>query len=120
MVDDGSIGYKMVSFVFRRDKDSTLTLRNGTLDDFAVSVLKYFVKGEKPKQKIGSEKFFNPIYTTSEEELAAFFASKRIRYKKRKRGKADLYLLDFIKDIEKRRPGGMLSIVKIGEKMDIV
>ncbi len=117
---DGSDGYKIEKFVFREDANSSLKLMNFTLEDFSLSVLDYFLTGSKPKQKIGSKTFFNPLYNTSDLEIAAFLASKGEKTKPRKITKRQKYLMDFIRDIEKRRPGGMLSMVKMGEKIGII
>lgn len=120
MLADGSLGYKMINFVFRKDQKSTLLLKNITLEAFAIDVLKYFLMGKKPIHKIGSSEFFNPLYSTSEEEIMAFLDSKGLKYQKKKRAGLDAQILDIIKEIEKRRPGGMISLVKIGERMDII
>ncbi len=117
---DGSDAYKMEKFVFRVDKKSGVLLTNLTMEDFALSVLDYFLTGKKPKQKIGAKTFFNPLYTTSNEEITAFLESKGEKTKPKKLTKRQRYLTDFMKDIEKRRPGGMLSIVKMGEKIGII
>ncbi len=117
---DNSDAYKIEKFVFREDNKSSLLLMNFTLEDFALSVLDYFLSGNKPKQKIGSKTFFNPLYTASDEEIAAFLTSKGEKTKPKKITKKQEYLMEFIKDIEKRRPGGMLSIVKMGEKIGII
>lgn len=118
--NDGSAAHKMISFVFKIDPKSSLTLRNGTLEDFAISVLRYFMEGRKPTKRVGSKTFFNPLYTTSEDEVYAFLDSKRVVYKRRQRKGKDRYMLDFIGGIEARRPGGMLSLVKIGERLGLV
>lgn len=118
--DDSSAGSKMVNFIFRKDAKSSLLLKNAVLEDFSVAVLRYFLTGDKPKYKIGSKTFFNPLYLISEEELEAFLKAKEIKYvKKEFRGK-DLYILNFIRDVEKRRPGGMISLVKMGERIGII
>jgi hypothetical protein len=120
LINDGSSAYKLNAFLFKADKKSIISLRNNTLEDFALAVLEYFISKNKPKLKIGSTKFFNPLYTTSEDEIIAFLKSKNEKADLKPRTDREKYLLQFMRDIEKRRPGSMLSAVRIGEKIRII
>ncbi len=120
MTDDGSAAYRMLKFVFKKDDNGTVTLENSVLEDFALAVLEYFLTKKKPAHQIGLKTRFNPLYQVSEEELYAFLDMKGIKYKKKTHGGREGYLLDFMKDVEKRRPGGMLSAVKMGEKIGVI
>ncbi len=119
--DDGSIGYKMNEFIFTRRSNSGLKLGNEVLEDFAVEVFKYFTTGSKPKAKINGKNGFNTLYLTSEKEIAAFFMSKGLAVKEPSKKKGNEgYLMTFLEEIEKRRPGAMISIVKIGERLGLI
>ena len=120
LVNDGSDAYKLNTFLFKADKKSNAVLRNYTLEDFALVVLEYFLSKNKPKLRIGSNTFFNPLYTTSEDEISAFLISKGEKANPKPRTGREKYLLDLMKDVEKRRPGAMLSAVRIGEKIGII
>ncbi len=120
MLDDGSAASVFIAFVFKKDEKSSLTLANNTVEYFAVSVLKYFIKGIKPTSKVATATTFNPLYTISEKELDAFMAIKGFGFRKQERSSEDSYFLDLANKIEKRRPGGMISTVKLGIKMGLI
>lgn len=118
--DDGSAASVFLKFIFREDGKSSLTLSNLTVEDFTIDVLRYFIRGKKPRDRVATKNTFNPLYTTSESELEAFMSAKQLAYKKRKRSEDDSYLLGIADDVEKRRPGGMISAVRIGRRMGII
>lgn len=120
LVEDGSAAYVFLSYVFREDGKNRLTLKNSTLEDFAAEVLGYFINGRKPRQKIASKKSFNPLYTTSEKELAAFASLKGLKTAEKKRSSGAAYLIEIAEDVEKRRPGAMISSVKMGKRMGLI
>ena len=119
--DDGSDAYRMLDFTFRLDGSSKTRLNNGTLEDFAVEILRYFTeKRYRPKIKIKGKDFINPLYTTSESEIADFLGAKNIKTTAKKRSEKERWLIGFLYDLEKRRPGGLISIVKIGARIGII
>ncbi|MGC8516723.1 MAG: hypothetical protein ACP5MT_02405 [Candidatus Acidifodinimicrobium sp.] len=117
LIDDGSIGYRLNSFIFAKASKGSVSVGNFLLDDFALAVLKYFVKKEKISLKVKGENYFNPLYLISKEEATAFLRSKGIKY-------ADPVIKDelsgMLSKLEEKRPGAMISMVKIGIAASII
>lgn len=110
----------MIRFLFKDSKGGGIRLQTNTLEDFAVSIMEYFAFSKKPNISVNSKGTFSPLYTTSEKEIAAFLDLKGINFHEKKRKGLDAELLGILEDIEKRRPGGMLSIVKIGRTLGLI
>ena len=117
LIDDDSIGYKLNSFIFAKAGKGSVSVGNFLLDDFALTVFKYFVKKEKISLKVKGENYFNPLYLISKEEATAFLRSKGIKY-------VDTGIKDELSDVlsklEEKRPGAMISMVKIGIMAGII
>ena len=122
--DDDSLGYEMNVFIFGRDKFShsnrKILIENRSLDDFALSVFRFFALGKKPEISIRKGTRFNPLYSTSEEEIRAFLKLHRLKEGRNKIRKSDKPLLDMLHSLEERRPGAMLSIVSIGRRIGLI
>ncbi len=118
-VMDGSAAFRFIDFVFRSGESDT-TLFNNVLEDFAIAVLGYFVFDEKPKIAVKSASGVSPLFTTSEKEIENFLKLKKLCGGSVKRRKRDAYVLNMLYELEGRRPGGMLSLVKIGRRLGII
>ncbi len=90
------------------------------MEDFAIAMFKYFSFNEKPKIKISGENFFNPLYLTSENEIIMFFKAKKKEIRLVERDDEEKYIINFLNSIEERRPGGMISLVKIGNRLGLI
>ncbi len=119
--DDGSDAHRLLAFVFKEDKGSGVRLSNLTMEDFALETMKYFTdKRYRPRVRISTKTSVSPLYTTSEGEIRDFLAAKNIVSAGRKRDAEDEWLLNFIRGFEERRPGGMISLVRIGNELEII
>ncbi|MEM0124557.1 MAG: hypothetical protein QXF41_03390 [Candidatus Micrarchaeaceae archaeon] len=118
LVPDGSIGYKLNSFMFKPSKDADTAMDNLLLDDFALAVLKHFVTKEKIDIKINGENYFNPLYLISKEEAIAFLRLKKMDYAENKGGDADLVAI--LDRLEAKRPGAKISMVKSGIRAGLI
>ena len=107
---------------FFKDNESRdgLMLCSYTLEDFALAVMKFFLFHEDSGIKIREKSGFSPLYNVSESEIAEFFRSKGKELPPLTRKGKDKAVLDFLKDIEERRPGGMMSLVKAGITLNII
>ncbi len=118
--DDGTPAYRALKLIFAEDPSSDITLGTGTLEDFAVGVMVYFASGKAPKKKVGGKTGFNPLYTTSNDEIRDLLSIHGEESSEKKRIGFDNDVLSLLKDVEKRRPGGMISLVKMGERLGII
>ena len=116
---ENPLGREFLSFVSIGGKRSQLVGSN-TLEDFAVAVGGYFLLDRKPDIKVSDGKRFNPLYTTSEDEIINFLGTKGTVKRPTKRKGDDALVLSFLKGLEARRPGGMISMVKTGVRLRII
>lgn len=56
----------------------------------------------------------------SENEIISFFKLKKITLQPITRNEKDEAVLKFLREIEERRPGGMISLVKVGMTLNII
>ncbi len=114
-------GLIFLRFLFKEeDTGKTMILKSDTLEDFSISVMKFFLFHENPKSKISESGRFSPLFNVSEKEIEAFFDLKKKKVSAKNRDERDSKVLNFIYSIEERRPGGMISIVKIGLELGII
>lgn len=116
---DNRLGRRFLSFMSKRGRTITPVSSN-TLEDFALAVGLYFLFDRIPKIRIKEGNAFSPLYTTSEDEIISFFKSKGREPRPLKRNKEEEYVLDFLRGLEGRRPGGMISLVKMGIRLKII
>ncbi len=117
LINDGSIGYKLNKFIFAKADKGDVVIDNLLLDDFAISVFKYFVTKGKISVKVKDKNYFNPLYLISREEAIAFLKLKNIKYTVP--NKED-DLVRILKKLEDKRPGAMISIVKSGIRVGLI
>ncbi|MGC8533037.1 MAG: hypothetical protein ACP5MV_00160 [Candidatus Parvarchaeum sp.] len=91
-----------------------------TLEDFAISVMKFFLFHEPTDKKIKEKDGFSPLFNVSENEIISFFRLKKKILAGVKRNEKDEKVLKFLTEIEERRPGGMISLVKAGIELGII
>ena len=116
-----SCGMSFLRFFFKdRESSNGLRLYSYTLEDFALAVMRFFLFHEESRIKIRGKYGFSPLYNVSENEIAEFFKSKEKEISPITREGKDRAVLDFLKDIEERRPGGMMSLVKAGITLNII
>ncbi len=115
-----SPGARMLQFMFRNNTGEGVKLEANTLDDFAAALMSHFAFSRKIRISISSPRRFNPLYTTSDEEISALLSIKGIKFSGKKRDREDLYALEMLSDLERRRPGAMLSIVKVGARLGLI
>ncbi|MCL5009891.1 MAG: hypothetical protein M1433_02865 [Candidatus Parvarchaeota archaeon] len=120
IIKNDSAASRFLGLVFMEDDKSDLTLDTNTVEDFSAEVLEYFTLGTKPPAKVSHGNVFNPLYLTSEKEIIAFLKLKGVEGREKHRSEMDAYLLSIAETVEKRRPGAMISSVKIGREMDII
>lgn len=115
------LGREFLEFFFRdAGKGKYAEAKPHTLEDFAINVMRYFIFHEGSSKKIRGDGFFSPLFNISENEISSFFMLKKIKPRTKKRNGKDMYILGFLQEIEERRPGGMISLVKAGITLEII
>ncbi|MCL4376019.1 hypothetical protein M1558_00815 [Candidatus Parvarchaeota archaeon] len=119
--DENKCGKEFLKFLFK-DMESSHgeKLYSYTLEDFAISVMKFFLFHDSPDKKIEQKDGFSPLFNVSENEIISFFRLKNKDVEKINRNGKDESVLKFLTEIEERRPGGMISLVKAGIKLGII
>ena len=119
--DENKCGNAFLKFMFRdRESSNGEKLYSYTLEDFAICVMKFFLFHDTPDKKIEQKNSFSPLFNVSENEIISFFKLKKIDIEHVSRNKKDEFVLKFLTEIEERRPGGMISLVKAGIKLGII
>ena len=72
------------------------------------------------KKKIAGKTSLNPLYTTSDDEIRDLLIIHGEKTAEKKRTGFDRDILNMISDVEKRRPGGMISLVKMGARLGVI
>ncbi len=116
---ENHIGEEFLNFLFD-EKGKDTRLYSYTLEDFAVSVMRYFLFHEPSNKKIVEVGSFSPLFNVSENEIIEFFRLKKKELNEIERTGKDASVLKFLKEIEHRRPGGMISLVKAGMSLGII
>ena len=119
--NENKCGKGFLRFVFK-DLENNLgkRLSSYTLEDFALCVMKFFLFHESPDKKIKEDNGLSPLFNVSEGEIISFFELKKITMQSINRNKKDEAVLRFLREIEERRPGGMISLVKAGVTLGII
>jgi hypothetical protein len=118
---ENKCGKEFLKFVFRgMESENGKELCSYTLEDFAISVMSFFLFHEPSNKKIEGNEKFDPLFNVSEKEIISFFRLKKIKLNEIKRNKKEETVLSFLRDIEERRPGGMISLVKAGINLGII
>ncbi len=119
--DENNCGKEFLKFMFKdMDSSSGEKLYSYTLEDFAVCVMEFFLFHNPPDKKIEQKNGFSPLFNVSEHEIISFFKLKKKDVEHITRNGKDEYVLKFLTEIEERRPGGMISLVKAGIKLGII
>lgn len=119
--DENKCGKEFLKFMFNdRESSHGEKLYSYTLEDFAISVMKFFLFHDPPNKKIEQKNGFSPLFNVSENEVISFFKLKKRDVEKISRSGKDESVLKFLSEIEERRPGGMISLVKVGIKLGII
>ncbi|MCL5976009.1 MAG: hypothetical protein M1580_00225 [Candidatus Parvarchaeota archaeon] len=119
--NENNYGRAFLEFMFKdlESKDGE-KLYSYTLEDFAISVMKFFLFHEPTDKKIKNKDGFSPLFNVSENEIMSFFRLKKKTLQNAKRSGKDESVLKFLMEIEERRPGGMISLVKAGITLGII
>lgn len=118
---ENSCGFAFLSFLFKEGKDSRkMNLMSNTLEDFSTAVMRFFLFHEETGLKIVSKGRFSPLFNVSEKEIVSFFAFKKKKVSAVSRNDRDNAVMQFILKIEERRPGAMISLVKVGIELGII
>jgi hypothetical protein len=113
-------GKEFLKFIFKgMESSGGKKLSSYTLEDFAICVMKFFLFHDAADKRINNRSF-SPLFNVSENEIISFFNLKNIKLQSVDRNRKDKVVLDFLKEIEERRPGGMISVVKVGMKLGII
>jgi hypothetical protein len=119
--NENNCGRDFLAFLFK-DLESKAgeKLYSYTLEDFAISVMKFFLFHDTADKKIKEKDGFSPLFNVSENEIINFFRLKKKILQEVKRSGKDEAVLKFLMEIEERRPGGMISLVKAGMALGII
>ena len=119
--NENKCGKQFLKFMFNgRESDHGKKLYSYTLEDFAICVMNFFLFHDPPDKKIEQKDGFSPLFNVSENEIISFFKLKKKDVEKVRRNERDNSVLRFLMEIEERRPGGMISLVKAGIKLKII
>ena len=119
--DENKCGNEFLKFMFKDLESSNgERLFSYTLEDFAVCVMKFFLFHDSPDKKIKQKNGFSPLFNVSEKEIISFFKLKKKDLEPVSRKGKDESVLKFLREIEERRPGGMISLVKAGISLGII
>ncbi|MCL4398665.1 MAG: hypothetical protein M1322_00050 [Candidatus Parvarchaeota archaeon] len=118
---ENKCGNAFLEFMFK-DMESAggSRLCSYTLEDFAVCVMSFFLFHDPPDKNINGKEGFSPLFNVSENEIISFFKLKKITLQPITRNEKDEAVLKFLREIEERRPGGMISLVKVGMTLNII
>ncbi len=111
---DSTEASKLLRLLFKEGNGPILDTY--TLEDFAEEVLEYLLLNKEPKIKVKDKNYFNPLYNSAREEIIAFAKLKNLEIKFEENPK----LLNFINELEKRRPGSKISIVNSALSLGII
>ena len=118
---ENKCGKEFLKFIVRdMESENGKVLHSYTLEDFAISVMGFFLFHNPSDKKIDDSGKFSPLFNVSENEIISFFRLKKVNLKAVKRSKKEEAVLSFLRDIEERRPGGMISLVKAGINLGII
>ena len=121
LLNENPCGFDLLDFLFvEKSGSKKIDLSSHTLEDFAIAVMKYFLFHEESKIRIRGKDRFSPLFNVSEDEIFSFFSLKNKSVAKNRRRCKDQSVIDFLSEIEKRRPGGMISLVKAGIELEII
>ena len=119
--NENKCGKEFLSFMFKGlESNQGEMLSSYTLEDFALCVMKSFLFHDPPDKKIREDSRFSPLFNVSESEIISFFELKKTTMQSIARNKKDETVLRFLREIEGRRPGGMISLVKAGITLRII
>ena len=117
---DDSLGFKLNRLIFKEDKNSGTMLMNCLLEDFAMETITYFISGSVPAIKIKGKGYVSPLFLISEAEAIRFVESKSGNVGLVQRRAQDAVIFNLLTTVEKKRPGGLISLVKMGQRMEII
>lgn len=119
--DENPCGYLFLKFLFEEvEKSEKVDIKSGTLEDFSIAVMKFFLFHDETHLRIKEKGSFSPLFNVSEREIESFFQFKNRKVNFITRTGKEKSTLDIISRIEQRRPGAMISLVKAGIELNII